>query len=649
MSRLLIRMMFLLPLLIPVFAKGQSKAAYVNAGEVSLKKNDPQSATGFFIEALEYDADAAIMQKIGLCWRLRSNFQSSISWYRKSIAEGSPSTNELNNAQIQLYDLLKRIGEIEQGLSCIHLITEKNIQDSLRNDYSLYKLNQQYKASTQVLGGEVNSGASDVAPQLIRDSLLVFSSNRFKSPKSGQPSSRILASKFNSEKYITSQPFGPSSTLPSKHFSNPSISQDGRVMVFTESEYDEDYLLKSRLMESTFSGNKWSEPKPLNDSINFEGFSCTQPNIRTNREKGYVLYFSSNKPGGKGGMDIWKAERDASGRYSNLKNLDQLNSAADEWTPFYDAFTATLYFSSEKAGGFGGLDIWKFTDDSIINAGSPMNSGYDDLYPFIMEKTDSASIAPGYFVSNRPPSRTFKGESCCFDIFSIQPLKELTTYDSTALLTTTSPNTDRLVKGGVISDTARFVRSVESELKLMLPLRLYFDNDYPDPRSRKSETKANYGDLAAAYLAKEEQFVANASDDDRKSAISAFFRDSVSGNLNRLQSFSEWISEIIKIGYKVELTLQGSASPLADSRYNVILSQRRISSLLNEWQKPAYQGIANAIQNGQILITQDAAGESLGREELNSDAGIDPAAAVYGLSASQLRRIEIISIKLKKQ
>ena len=96
-----------------------------------------------------------------------------------------------------------------------------------------------------------------------------------------------------------------------------------------------------------------------------------------------------------------------------------------------------------------------------------------------------------------------------------------------------------------------------------------------------------------------------------------------------------------------EITLQGSASPLADSRYNLILSERRIGSLLNEWLSEGPEELKNAIRDGIIVIKRDAAGESLSEQQVN-DRADRVGESVFGLAASQFRRIEITGITIKK-
>jgi hypothetical protein len=125
-------------------------------------------------------------------------------------------------------------------------------------------------------------------------------------------------------------------------------------------------------------------------------YSMAYPQLADN---GQVLYFSSNKPGGFGGFDIYISEFNE-GAWSEPINLGPVvNSKGDEITPFFEG--NSLYFASNYLHGLGGYDIFKsesyngkFTFPSNVGAG--INSPQDDVYPFF--QADSGKL---YFSSNR--------------------------------------------------------------------------------------------------------------------------------------------------------------------------------------------------------------------------------------------------------
>src|SRR5207302_1987754 len=93
----------------------------------------------------------------------------------------------------------------------------------------------------------------------------------------------------------------------------------------------------------------------------------------------------------------------------------KINSSHQELTPFYDVERNALYFSSDRPGGLGGLDLYKATGEAnkwsgVTNAGTPYNSGADDLYMSL-----STTGQEGFLVSNRKGGNALKNQTCCDD------------------------------------------------------------------------------------------------------------------------------------------------------------------------------------------------------------------------------------------
>jgi outer membrane protein OmpA-like peptidoglycan-associated protein/tetratricopeptide (TPR) repeat protein len=176
---------------------------------------------------------------------------------------------------------------------------------------------------------------------------------------------------------------------------------------------------------SKLFNNKWAPAERLNDNVNLQGYKSMQPALSPD---GSILYFSSNRPGGFGKMDLWYVNIDEEGRPSGKPiNMGKLfNTAEDEVTPFFHYYTSTLYFSSNGLPGFGGLDVFKssFNSDSLWsmpkNMGAPVNSSKDDSY-FVMERSQRS----GYVTSDR--SECIDCEGACYKVFSLE--KEPNVYD----------------------------------------------------------------------------------------------------------------------------------------------------------------------------------------------------------------------------
>ncbi|MCD6068479.1 MAG: OmpA/MotB domain protein [Bacteroidetes bacterium] len=160
--------------------------------------------------------------------------------------------------------------------------------------------------------------------------------------------------------------------------------------------------------------NHFFEAQRLDQTINLPNYKSAHPFVTFD---GTTMFFSSNIPGGLGGMDIWYTKLDEeTGMPGPVHNLGApINTPGDEVTPYFHVTSGTLFFSSNGHIGMGGLDIFKShlnPDDSLyaipVNVGQPINSSKDDAY-YILERAQSK----GYFASDR--------QDCvgghCYDIY----------------------------------------------------------------------------------------------------------------------------------------------------------------------------------------------------------------------------------------
>ena len=158
--------------------------------------------------------------------------------------------------------------------------------------------------------------------------------------------------------------------------------------ILTENHYKK---YKLAIFSSEFKDNEFLEPKI--ELVLADTFSVSHPMIYNGK-----LYFSSNLPGGKGKTDIYYAEK-IENQWLNLKNYTAINTPENEYFP-YVINDNEIYFSSNRPGGFGNLDLYKYTrinvTDLIQNLGKPINSKWDDFGIY----TDSLEES-GYFASNR--------------------------------------------------------------------------------------------------------------------------------------------------------------------------------------------------------------------------------------------------------
>ncbi len=645
------KILLLLILLFSVVANyAQSRAGYINAGDECIIKNDGFSAIGFYEQAAAYTEDAELFLK-------KANAYFSVNNYSRALLNSEKARKNTidkgthQSATILSSELLKRTGRYSDAIDILKAENDSTFNERVTE---LEKSKKQSSDSAWInvipLDASINSGFSEVAPIAIDDSILYFSSMRF--PKKGdgaQTTSKILSSIITNNNYGTAIPLADNINSAAYNNANISVSPDGKIMVFCRCKYNDKNVLECDLFESVLNEGKPGNAVKLNSEINAANSTSTQPCITTDITKGYQLFFSSDRNGGQGKLDIYSCYRNANGVYSKPKNVgNTINSSDNEITPFLDKNGDTLFFSSDRSGGLGGYDLYKIAVRNAEPIGQaiclsfPFNTGYNDLY----YSHSYGKSSRRYLVSNRPPAAKIEGDACCYDIFSIA---------DKALDTTKQDKIDPIIPRNGLDDpkfdfnTETPADSVIRQLSTLLPLSLYFDNDYPDPKSKKSSTISQYEDLFNNYLGKLITYQKQQRFKSDTTLISKFFNDSINGNYKRLTLISNSLKMVFSSNpsINVKLKIEGRASSLADSDYNVILSARRISSLLNYWKRWSEGELMKYVDNGQLILIQDPAGETHAAGKVSDDAK-DKSQSIYSIDAALQRKIEITEITLTK-
>lgn len=180
-----------------------------------------------------------------------------------------------------------------------------------------------------------------------------------------------------------------------------SFSPDGQTMYLTRANRSENSNTSVEIYTSKRSDATWSAPVKFeitSDTISAVGHPAVSPD-------GKWLYFASDMPGGYGGKDLWRIAINE--RKGTLENLGpQINTPGDEMFPYLRA-DSLLYFASDGHPGFGGLDLFKANLDathqrwSVENMGKPINSSGDDF------GITFAAGENGFFSSNRNDGRGY--------------------------------------------------------------------------------------------------------------------------------------------------------------------------------------------------------------------------------------------------
>lgn len=252
------------------------------------------------------------------------------------------------------------------------------------------------------LNENINTQENDIAPVPFGEDVLYYTSR-------WNAAAKILRSRQIGNEWTAAEPLKSLPIPESTPIGNGTFSPDGSRFYCTMCQEIGKKKKKScgiYYLKRTKDG--WTTPNRLSERINPENSDeagmTTQPYV-IHRGNSEILFFTSNRKGGRGGMDIWLSSRsrnDDNSDFESPMNLGAIiNTEGDEVTPFYDDEEQTLYFASNGRATMGGLDIFKSNGSgqrwtSPQNMGVPFNSGADDWY-FVKNKMQTS----GFFVSNR--------------------------------------------------------------------------------------------------------------------------------------------------------------------------------------------------------------------------------------------------------
>jgi outer membrane protein OmpA-like peptidoglycan-associated protein/tetratricopeptide (TPR) repeat protein len=347
-------------------------------------------------------------------------------WYAKAIESSE------NPEMIYKYSqMLKANGKYEESNQQMDRFASMRPSDNRatafrKNPNYLPKILEQGK-KFNVQNADFNSEQSDFGGTE-HDGKLYITSGRNNSRKTygwnEQPFLDIYSMTKNSDGSFQAAELANDNINTRFHEGVVAFTPDGKTMYFSresyfEKDYEKDSLSSVRysqlyLYKATKLGSDWDLVESL--AINSNNYSVKNPTVSTD---GKTLYFASNKPGGYGNFDIYKAAINTDGTLGAAENLGQkVNTEGQEMFPYVSS-NNTIYFSSNGHLGLGGMDVFYTREIDgkmapIRNVGIPVNSNADDFAFRINEETEE-----GFVSSNRAGG---KGSDDVYKIKKLQPL-----------------------------------------------------------------------------------------------------------------------------------------------------------------------------------------------------------------------------------
>lgn len=270
------------------------------------------------------------------------------------------------------------------------------------------------------LGEEVNGPYADFGPET-RNKELFFA--KILSAEAGEQSAiaKIYSSAIYEDHFSIAQIFSSGINSGSEFVCNPSFTRDGKSIYFTKCEIDGSNQSQCAIYTSNLVQGVWQEAVLVGGGVNLTGTSSSHPHIVVDENGETRLYFSSDRATGRGGKDIWYTVLAENGSFGRIKNMGApINTRFDEISPFYHTSSQTFYYSTNGEVGLGGFDVFASQKEEgewlePFNLETPVNSSVDD-YDFILDNSGER----GFLVSNRVGTISLTGPTCCDDIFEIR-------------------------------------------------------------------------------------------------------------------------------------------------------------------------------------------------------------------------------------
>ena len=347
--------------------------------------------------------------KMAHCYRHISSTQKAISAYRNALRYNVATLDD----RLDYARLLLKNGEYKRALAEFELLNDSMPNNVLvRNGLLSAKMAPKWKEQgsdyTVKKMTEFNSRRADYCPVLAGDQWdrLYFSSTRndalgdeLSGITGAKPGDIFFSDKDDKGKW--SKPQTIESGLNTEYDEGACcLSPDGSTMYLTQCLSDASYPRFAQIVTAQRSDASWGKTTPLlitNDTLSAYAHPAVSPD-------GEWLYFVSDMPGGKGGLDIWRMRLTANGPVG-VENLGEpINTPGDEMFPTFRP-NGDFYFSSDGHPGFGGLDIFIATvgEDGkyhLSHPGYPLNSQGDDF-----GMTFQGQLNQGFFSSNRGDGR----------------------------------------------------------------------------------------------------------------------------------------------------------------------------------------------------------------------------------------------------
>ena len=399
-------------------------SAVACSSEKAIKKGDRYAAIMEYYEAAkeykkayrkispkERKQRAEVAWKLGECYRKSNNAARAAGAYQNAVRYGHPDSTAL----LYLADAQLENGDYKAAQKSYTAFLEKapgNRMAQIGLKSAIQSADWKKNPNRYIVkkSKELNGQRSDYCPMFVGEDTTMVITTSTRKEATGEELSSITGQK-HADMFMTKLDekgkWQKSEKIESEintEFEDGAcaFTPDGKTMYFTRCVTDEHYPRFAGIYKSNRSDASWGKPEQVvitSDTLSSYAHPAVSPD-------GSWLYFTSNLPGGEGGLDLWRFYIGPSKAMEGvLENVGPtINTEGDEQFPTFGP-KGELFFSSDGYPGMGGLDIFCATqlNDTVwnvTNMGAPLNSNGDDF-----GMTFAPGLYRGFFSSNRGDSR----------------------------------------------------------------------------------------------------------------------------------------------------------------------------------------------------------------------------------------------------
>ena len=541
--------------------------------------------------------DEKMFQKLGNAYYFNAELAKAEKWYTELFAMNQNQEPEYYYRYSQslksLGDYAKADAMLEQFNAKSGKDKRAQLFESNKNYLQEIKNNS---GRFNITDAGINSEYSDFGSSFFQNKLIFASSRELKGitakkifKQTNQNFLNLYESELSSDGNL-GEPIPFEHSINSKfHESSPVFTNDGKTMYFTRNNYldgkkgvNGDKITLLKLYKSTFENDKWSAATEL--PFDSDQYSTAHPALSLDNK---TLYFASDMPGTKGQSDLFKVAINSDGSFGTPENLGAtINTEGRETFPFVSDENE-LYFATDGHPGLGGLDIYvskiekNNTFGEAQNVGAPINGPQDDFAFMIDSKSRN-----GFFSSNREGGKGYD------DIYKFTETRKLSCEQELVGIITDQENGVALsdVKVSLFDEKFQALKSVTSDEKGNYKFEVECRKTYYVRGEKMDfETKEKLATIRKTTgrtnvdftLEKRIKPIGVGTDLAKTVDIPTIYFDLDKWNIRPDAAFQlQKIAEVLKQYPKMTIDIRSHTDSRQTSKYNIILSDRRAKSTM---------------------------------------------------------------------